>query len=357
MAIPTLVIPRRLHFPLFLASCVIIIAGLRAAAPILTPLALAAFIAAISFPALTWLRNRGAPTALAILAIVLLDAAILSFIGWVVYHTINELRTELPVYLSRAQDLESVVRNKLLSMGVEIAPDYYSNLVRPQRLFDLATIAARNVTSALSSLFLIILYLVFILAESVVLPQKVTAAFGENGKGLQAVTSVLKQVQRYLGLKTLVSLVTGLIIWGGAELVGVDFAVFWGLLAFVLNYIPTIGSIIAAVPAILIGLLQLGWGAAAALSLLYLAVNVIVGSIADPILVGRTLRISPIIVLISLMFWGWVWGPVGMFLSVPLTIILRIALENSESGAGFADLMGPLQDVKPPRLPRWRRSE
>ena len=133
-----------------------------------------------------------------------------------------------------------------------------------------------------------------------------------------------------------------------------DFAVFWGLLAFVLNYIPTIGSIIAAVPAILLGLLQLGWGAAAALSVLYLAVNVIIGSIADPILVGRTLRISPIIVLISLMFWGWVWGPVGMFLSVPLTIILKITLENSESGTKFADLMGPSEEATRIKLPRWR---
>lgn len=350
MSQPIISVPNNIRAFVLPACFVIIVAGLKAAGSILTPLALAIFIAAISLPALEWMRRKGAPTFLAILIIVLVDAAILGFIGWVVSHTILELRDELPTYMARAQELEAAVRTRLIAMGVEIQPDYYSNLLQPKWLFDMASMAARNVTAALSLFFLIILYLVFILAESVVLPKKLANVFAADGNGLKGTTKVLKEVQRYLGLKTLVSLVTGLVIWAGAEIIGVDFAIFWGLLAFVLNYIPTVGSILAAVPAILLALLQLGWGAALALSGVYLVTNIAIGSIADPILIGKTLRISPVIVLISLMFWGWVWGPIGMFLSVPLTIVVRIILENTGGGADFAALMGPPENEGPSRF-------
>jgi AI-2 transport protein TqsA len=326
------------------AGAMVVIAGLRAAASIITPFLLAVFIAAVSLPLLDWMRDRGARTGLAILAVVLINAGVLAFFGWIAVESVFELRTQLPAYVDRAQALEQAARARLLPMGVVIGPDYYATFVQPERLLDVATSAARNVTSVLSIGLLILLYLVFMLAESVALPVRWRAVFGAHSVGVLSAARALKQVQRYLALKTLISLVTGALIGTGAWLLGVDFALLWGFLAFALNYIPSIGSIIAAVPAVLVALLQFGPGRAIALAGVYLVVNLAVGNVADPILVGRQLRLSPIIVIMSLVFWGWTLGIPGMFLAVPLTIALRIIMQGSNTLGRYALLMGPLPE-------------
>lgn len=329
-----------LRFVVYGACIVIIVAGLRAAAPILTPLALAAFAAAVSLPALSWLRRRGASTGLAILVIMLLDTAIVSLVGWVMLRSVADLRARLPDYLARGQNLPQAIRTKFLELGIEIDPDYYATLLQPGHLLDVVTAAARNATSLLALFLLMLLVLVFILAESMVLPEKLRLVFGPATPGIAAAAAGLGQLQHYLLLKTLVSLLTGAAIGSGAALLGVDFALFWGFLACLLNFSPTIGSLIAAVPAVLLALFQLGPERAIALAAVYVGVNVLLGSFAEPIFMGRQLRLSPIVILVALVFWGWTWGPIGMFLAVPLTIALRIAFENRKGLAKLATLMG-----------------
>lgn len=319
----------------------VVVAGLRAAAPLLTPFLLAVFIAVVSLPALRLLQRLRLPTGLAIVGIVLLTGAVLSFFAWIVLMTAAELRAELPTYLVRVQELEQAFHARVRAWGLNLGDTRLADLAQPERVIDYATSVARGVTSAASVLFLLLLYLVFLLAESVAVPAKVRAVFGGQSSSVAAGAAILAQVQRYLVLKTAISLATGVIIGAGAALMGVDFALFWGLLAFVLNFVPNIGSVIAAVPAIAVALVQLGVGYALGLAAIYLAVNMVIGNFIDPIVIGRQLRLSPLIVLMSLVFWGWVWGPVGMFLSVPLTIIVRIVLENTEGLARFALLLGP----------------
>lgn len=344
---PPALAPPLVRAALFVASCVVIIAGLRAAAPILTPLALALFIGAVSLPALNWLRSRGMPTALAILVIVFVDAVILASFIWIVAQTVLELRTALPAYIARGNELEAAARARLATWGVPVAPAFWAEFLRPERLFDVVTFAVRNAGSTLALFFLVVLYLVFILAESVNLPSKLLAVFGsaaQKGEGLSGIVgvgTVLVQVERYLVLKTLISLGTGLFIGLGAAAIGVDFALFWGFLAFVLNFIPNIGSMIAAIPGILVALLQLGPGAAVLMTGVYVGVNVMFGNILEPIVIGKHLRISPVVTLVSLVFWGWTWGIIGALLAVPLTITVRIVMENSRTLARFAPLLGP----------------
>lgn len=330
---------------LITAAAFVVIAGLRAAAPLLTPFLLAVFIAVVSLPALRLLQRLRLPTGLAIFGLVLLTGAVLSFFVWIVLITAAELRAELPTYLARVQELEQAVHVRVRAWGLNLGTTRLADLAQPERVIDYATSVARGVTSAATMLFLLLLYLVFLLAESVAVPAKLRAAFGERSAGLAAGGTILAQVQRYLVLKTAISLATGVVIGAGAALLGVDFALFWGLLAFVLNYVPNIGSVIAAVPAVAVALVQLGVGYAIGLAGIYLAVNMVIGNFIDPIVIGRQLRLSPLIVLMSLVFWGWVWGPVGMFLSVPLTIIVRIVLENTEGLARFAALLGPAEVV------------
>ncbi len=334
-----------------LTGVVIIAAGLHAARAILAPLALAVFAAAVSLPVMTWLRRRGAHTTVAIFLVVAINASLLTFVGWVIVQTVNELRVELPTYLERAQILEGGLREWLEARGITMPPDTFATLVQPDQLLNTVTSAARNITSVLALFLLILLYMVFVLAESVALPDKVRRVLGPESRVLAGGAAVVAQVQRYLALKTLISLVTGSLIGVAAAIFGVDFALFWGLLAFLLNYIPTIGSITAAVVGIAVALLQLGPGPAFGMSIVYVVVNVTVGSIMDPILIGRQLRLSPIVVLVSLVFWGWTWGPIGAFLSVPLTITLRMVLERIQGLQPFAELMGPVEDTRPLDLP------
>jgi AI-2 transport protein TqsA len=325
------------------AGVVIVVAGLHAARVIMAPLALSVFAAAVSLPALTWLRRRGAPTVLAIVLVVILDATLLGFVGWVVARTVTELRIELPNYVTRAQELESVARTFFAKYGVEITPDFYATFLQPEQLLATASVAARNITSVLAVFLLMLLYVVFVLAESLELPAKIRHVLGPRAEALSGGAQVLNSVQRYLVLKSLISLATGACISAAAAAIGVDFALFLGLVAFLLNYIPTIGSFVAAVPGILIALLQLGPGPALMITLAYLVTNIIIGSIIDPIVTGQQLRLAPIVVLVSLVFWGWTWGPIGAFLSVPLTITIRMVMERVDALRPYAALLGPVK--------------
>jgi AI-2 transport protein TqsA len=327
------------------ASVVVVAAGLHGARAILAPLALAVFAAIVSLPLMQWLRRLGIPPVLAILLVMLLNASVLTSIGWIVVQTINEVRVELPTYLERGQALEASLREWLASRRVFVTADTYATLVQPDRLLDLVTVAARNLTSVLALLLLILLYLVFVLLETITLPVKIQHVLRPSERMLEGGIQVLAQLQRYLFLKTLISFTTGSLVAAAAAFLDVDFALFWGLLAFLLNYIPTVGSFVAAIPAVLVALLQLGPGTALALAIAYLVVNVVVGSMVDPILIGRELRLSPIVVLVSLVFWGWAWGPIGAFLSVPLTVTIRMVMERTRSLRLAAAMMGPLEDA------------
>ena len=186
---------------------------------------------------------------------------------------------------------------------------------------------------------------VFILLEASSLPHKIHAALDRPGASLAGFERFVENVQRYMAIKSVVSLMTGVIIATGLWLIGVDYPLLWGVLAFLLNYVPNIGSIIAAVPAVLLAFVQLGALAALLSTMLYVAVNMLIGNMVEPRFMGRGLGLSTLVVFLSLVFWGWVLGPVGMLLSVPLTITVKIALESSSESHWLAVLLGPERDV------------
>jgi predicted PurR-regulated permease PerM len=211
---------------------------------------------------------------------------------------------------------------------------------------DLVTGTLVGLLSVLSKLLLVFLTIVFILFEAAGFPAKLQAAFGEQESSARF-EKIKLEIQRYLGTKTVVSLATGGLAGAATAIVGVDFPLLWGALAFLLNYIPTLGSIIAAGPPLLLALIQLGPGHALAVAVSFLAINVVLGNLVEPYLMGRRLGLSTLVVFISLVFWGWIWGPVGMLLSVPLTMILKIMLENTEDLRWVAVLLDPTPRVEP----------
>jgi len=194
---------------------------------------------------------------------------------------------------------------------------------------------------------------VFILSEAAGFPAKLQAAFGHR-ESSDRFANIKREVQHYLGIKTLISLTTGSIVAAATAIIGVDYPLLWGMLAFLLNFIPTFGSILAAIPPVMLATVQLGAGHALAVALVFVSVNVGLGNFVEPYFMGRRLGLSTLVVFLSLVFWGWVWGPVGMLLSVPLTMIVKIMLENTEDLAWVAVLLGagPKRESKPVRRAR-----
>lgn len=328
-----------LRFLLTAACLVILVAGLRAASAILVPLALALFVAVVSLPLLTFVRRQGVPTGLAVLAVVLFDAFALFLFGWLVSLAAFEVRGELPLYVDRIRELDQALEHWFASRGMEVHVSPLSNILEPERIVNLVTFALGWATNILTMVFMVVLIFVFMLAEASSFPHKLRSVLKGEAAEMGRSAKVIREIQHYLAIKTVISIVTGFTLGVATWGLGIDFPLLWGLAAFILNYIPNVGSIIAAIPAIGVSLLQIGPGMAVIVTLVYILVNAMFGSFLEPMLVGHQLGISTLVVILSLIFWGWVWGPIGMFLSVPLTMAVKIGLENTEEFRWIAILM------------------
>ncbi len=344
---------RGARFLVIVASLVIVVAGLRAAAPLLLPFLVSLFLAIISLPLMLWLQRMRVPTPLAVLCTVLADAAVLAALFFVVGRSFNEFTTAAPRYQERFQELATVSLDWLERMGVPTAEWSSFEFINPGSLLDLLGGTLRSITTFLSNTFLVLLTMIFILFEAAGFSGKLVAAFGDRVTEIDRLGSVTRQVQRYLAIKTLVSLVTGTLVGIWVSVLGLGFPLLWGLVAFLFNFIPNLGSILAAVPVVALALVQFGPGRAAVAGIGYLVINIVLANFIEPNLMGRRLGLSTLVVFLSLVFWGWVWGPVGMLLSVPLTMVVKIALENTEDLRWVGVMLG----ANPPTVPRTARSE
>jgi predicted PurR-regulated permease PerM len=314
---------------LTLAALIVVVAGLKAAQPILIPMLLALLLAILCSPAVFWLRSRRVPTVAAVLLVVLVLLGVFSVFGVVVGGSVNGFMEAAPRYQERIDELGSSVQEWLEDRGLDASQVDTREVFQPGSLIGFLGTGLSALVSTVSNTFMVTLILVFMLLEAAVLPLKVRSALGSPDADLHRFTKAAREIQKYLGLKTVISAVTGLAIGTWVAILGLDFALTWGFLAFLLNFIPNIGSIIAAVPAVLLALVQLGPGPAVLVAGGFVVVNVGLGNLVEPQLMGRTLGMSTLVIFLSLVFWGWLWGPVGMFLSVPLTMILKIGMENS----------------------------
>lgn len=325
-------------FLLLLASVVVVVAGLKAASAVFLPFLVAVFVSMISLPLLNWLLSRRVPTPIAVTVTILAAVAVLAGIVVLIGGSIAGFTAEAPKYKQRLDVLTLSARHWLEARGLAIPEQIARDLINPAQVLDLVQGTLRGVTAVLSNLLLVLLAIVFILSEAAGFPAKLRAAFGGE-VGDERLRHIRAEVQHYLGIKTLISLVTGSIVAAALALLGVDFPLLWGMLAFLLNYIPAFGSILAAIPPVLLAVVQFGPGRALAVALLYITVNVTLGNVVEPHFMGRRLGLSTLVVFLSMVFWGWVWGPVGMLLSVPLTMILKIMLENTEDLRWLAVLL------------------
>ncbi len=335
---------------LFVGACgVIVVAGLRAAGSILVPFALALFLAILTLPITVWLQNKRVWSPLAIVVGVLINLAIFGLIVFLGATSASEFQTEYPRYVNRLYSLWFSWVERLQELGFPAGDLVALDFLDPGRVVNLLRSTLQGVASFVSGTFIVVLVLLFTLAEATVFPQKFVAIMGRERGSARRLQKIVHEVQVYLGIKTLVSLATGVLLGVWAWAMGLDFPVMLGVMAFVLNYIPTIGSVLASLPAMLLGLIQYDPVHALLVGTGYVVVNVLFGNIIEPNLMGRRLGLSTLVVLLSLLFWGWVWGPVGMLLAVPLTMVVKIWLENTEDLRWVAIL---LDKGAPPDLER-----
>lgn len=325
------------------AAIVVIIAGLKAAGPIIVPVLLAVFLTVLAAPTVLWLQRRRVPAAVGVIAVMLALVSVIAVFAVLLTTAFGGFNEALPGYQSALSGLFTRAFVVLADYGLEVAPPTTLESLNPSTVVSTMTSLLAAIVAALSRLALVLIIVVFMVLEVAGFPAKLRAALEDPSADLGRWGSAIIEVQRYLLIKTGICIATGALIGLWLWVIGVDFPILWGLVAFMLNYIPSIGSVIAAVPALLVALVQpdVGPGVFVLALLGYIVVNVALGNLLEPQLMGRRFGLSPLIVLLSLVFWGWVWGPVGMLLSVPLTMITRIVLEQQESTRWVAVLLGP----------------
>lgn len=328
-----------LKIVIMLGMLVIILTGIRFAADIIVPFILAIFLAVVLNPLVQRMVKLRVPRVMAVsilvLIIVMAMVLLLAYLGT----SLNELARTLPQYRSSLVVPLKNLEPWLVRLGIGVSVDELVKYIDPNAAMTLVTNLLAQLSNAMSSIFLLLLTVVFMLLEVPQLPTKFQQIMTRPVEGMAAIQRAIDSVSHYLVLKTAISIVTGLVVWAMLAALEVRFAFVWGLLAFALNYIPNIGSVLAAIPPIAQVLVFGGLYDALVVLSGYLMINLVFGNILEPRIMGRGLGLSTLVVFLSLIFWGWLLGPVGMLLSVPLTIIVKIALEQTVAGQSIAILL------------------
>jgi len=331
-----------LKIVIMLGMLVIILTGIRFAADIIVPFILALFIAVILNPLVQRMVRWRIPRVLAILLLITIIIMAMALLVTYLGTSLNELARTLPQYRSKLVIPLQQMEPWLQRAGIEVSVEELLKYIDPNAAMTLVTALLAQLSSAMTSIFLLLLTVVFMLVEVPQLPVKLQQMMVRPVEGMGAIQRALDSVSRYLVLKTAISIVTGLVAWAMLAVLDVRFAFVWGLLAFALNYIPNIGSVLAAIPPIAQVLVFSGFYDALIVLAGYLIINLVFGNILEPRMMGRGLGLSTLVVFLSLIFWGWLLGPVGMLLSVPLTIIVKIGLEQTAGGQTIAVLLSDM---------------
>lgn len=309
------------------AALVVILGGLKLAAPLVVPLMLAAGVATGALPVADWLRARGVPDGLAVGLTIILALGALALFGYLVVSASEDLATDWPYYQADLATLQQRAAGVLHGFGLAKLGARVEGFDAGQESQQALLGAIHDLPGFASAFGVVVLVVVFVLFEATSLRRRVAAAYPHADT--HRAQRTVRQIQRYLFIKTATSAVTGLLVglwtWGW----DVPHADLWGLLAFVLNFVPVIGSIVAAIPAVVVALATVGPLPTLAVAGGYLFVNVAIGNFVEPVWMGRSAGLSPLVVLLSMIVWGWVLGPVGALLSVPLTMVVKIALLQS----------------------------
>ncbi|WP_418640546.1 AI-2E family transporter [Sulfurimonas sp. ST-27] len=327
------------YYFIVMASVVIVLAGIKSASVIIIPFLLSLFIAIILSPLYNYFKSKSIPDIVSVTLVITVFILFLALIAKLVGNSVHDFSANIDTYAQKLAQYYQLISHYTASFGIEISTEDIANLINMKQAMKFATSIIQSMGAMFTNGFIIILTVIFMLLESQYFVKKVELADGHQ-ETMAHIERIFSKIKNYMVLKALISLFTGAIIWMSLYFLGTDYAFLWGVLAFMLNFIPNIGSIIAAIPAVLITLVQLGGMSALAVMVLYTVINIVIGSILEPKIMGKGLGLSTLIVFLSLMFWGWLLGIVGMLLSIPLTIMAKIIFDANQNTQWIGVLLG-----------------
>jgi predicted PurR-regulated permease PerM len=331
------------YFFIVAASVVIVLAGVKTASVIVVPFLLSLFMATILSPFYLWLKKLGLGGTFSLLIIVMVLLLIISSMVSLLGNSVQDFSRNVPFYeVKLRNDLGHFIEifNK---WGIHIPKKDFFEVFQTNSLIRYIATTLKSLGSLLTNSLMIIITVTFMLMEISQFTKKIERS---NSNSLARLIEISDKIKHYILLKALTSAATGIAIVIFLKILGIHYASLWGLLAFMLNFIPNIGSIIAAIPAVLMAIIQYDPIVALYVTLGYLGINILIGSIIEPRILGKGLGLSTLVVFLSLIFWGWLLGPVGMLLSVPLTIMIKIALQNQPDTQWIAVLLDSGSDTR-----------
>lgn len=320
----------RLRVLVFLIAILALVAAgvvLKAAKGVILPLVFAWLLSYLFTPIVRFMEKKRIPNFLTILVVLVLFLGFCTLGFFFMNTRVLAFASAYPRYYDSLISLA-----KSLTSNLDIPADFWSSINWGQRIGAYLLSLSGSLVSLLSNLVLVIIFMVFILSGAPYYKYKLRKAFSETNtnKVINIIETISTDISRYLTLQFIISAITGFLFWLVLELTGVDFAITWGVFAFVLNFIPTIGSIIATVPPILLAVVQFypGIMEPVVITILLVGIQQMMGNIVSPKVMGDELNLSPVVILVSLLFWGWLWGVVGALLSVPMLSVIKIVCEN-----------------------------
>lgn len=324
---------------LVLAAMVVIIAGMKQAASLIVPFLLSVFIAVLCFPMMLSLQKRGFGQSISLFLVIVLVFVIGLAIAMLIGSSVDDFSRNLPVYQMRITQQWQTLIQWLAMQDVVLSADYLNTSLDPKAAMRMVASILSGFGNVLANSFLIFLTVIFILLEGATFSKKIEAISSADLDS-DFSTKFTEKLRMYMSIKTWMSAATGILVALWLWFLGVDYPALWGVLAFMLNYVPNIGSIIAAVPAVLLALIQVGTGTAFLVMVGYMVINVVMGNVIEPKYMGKGLGLSALVVFLSLVFWGWVLGTAGMLLSVPLTVAVKLALDSKKESRWLGTLLG-----------------
>lgn len=321
------------------ASIVAILAGMRAASSIIAPMMLALLISVAWAPGSAWLQRRGWRPSVAALTGIVLGISVLGLFALLVWASLLQLQGKLPSYQVRIEELQAQARAMLTRLPIDTSQVFSSEALQPGALVSYALTAIKKLSATAGKLIVLIILMAFMMLEGIRYPGKLNAAFAAFPGAKDRFARFSEVMRSYITLNSIFGLIAAVINTALLFALGVDFAILWGVLSFLLSFVPNIGFVVALVPPAALALVEFGVGRSMAVVGGYTVINFLVDNVIKPRFVAESVDLAPIIVVLSLLFWGWLLGPIGALVAVPLSIAAKFLFESFEESRWFALLM------------------
>jgi AI-2 transport protein TqsA len=330
--------PSYLRVVLILAATVVVLVGLRLGAPILNPIFFAVVLSLLFSPVYSWLLRRGLPAPLALVTMLVLLVILFSGLFFILGTSIGRFGERVGFYVQQLNGELDSLDALLERLGLSNLD--LSEVVKPSALAGALSVILSGISGFLSNLFLILMIMLFLLGEGPAMMDRLRASVSGDNSQVARLTAVGQSVVLQFGLRAIVNLVTGAGVTVLLLVLGVDFALMWGILTFFLSFVPYIGLVLAVTPAVVLALAEFGVTRAVLVIAGVIVINILAENVLSPMMMGRGLSISPTIVFLSFVFWAWLLGGPGAFLALPITLFVAVMFDTFPETRWLANLIG-----------------